>query len=125
MTDGGNIHAGTVRVWLCLLSGSKTVEKGKGNWSHHFWIGSLVIVWSSIALFSLLSNSDKSGRVEMETLSWLLLMFYQVILGGLDESLLPSDQTQKQFMEKLLLKCLEYVQSSKVRSQLQARCNPI
>ena len=31
MTDGGQIHAGTVRVWLCLLCGSKTIEKGKGN----------------------------------------------------------------------------------------------
>ena len=31
MTDGGQIHAGTVRVWLSLFSGSKTVEKGKGN----------------------------------------------------------------------------------------------
>ena len=67
-----------------------------------------------IALFSLLSNSDKSGRVEMDTLSWLLSMSYQVVLGGLGESLLPSDQTQKQYMEKVLLQCLEYVQSSKV-----------
>lgn len=67
-----------------------------------------------IALFSLLSNSDKSGRVEMDTLSWLLSMCYQVVLGGLGESLLPGDQTQKQFMEKMLLQCLEYVQSSKV-----------
>ena len=34
MTDGGQVHAGTVRVWLCLLCGSKTVEKGKGNSPH-------------------------------------------------------------------------------------------
>lgn len=67
-----------------------------------------------IGLFSLLSNSDKSGRVEMETLSWLLSMCYQVVLEGLGESLFPDDQTQKQYMEKMLLKCLEYVQSSKV-----------
>lgn len=97
MSDGGQIHAGTVRVWLCLFSGSKTVEKGK-------------------ALFSLLSSSDKSGRVEMDTLSWLLSMCYKVILSGLGESLFPGDQTQKQYMEKLLLKCLEYVQSSKEAS---------
>lgn len=77
----------------------------------------MISVRLSTALFSLLSNSDKSGRVEMETLSWLLSMFYQVVLEGLGESLLPADQTQKQYMEKLLLKCLEYVQSSKVRSQ--------
>jgi len=103
---------------------AKQLRKAKViNSSYHFWIGSLINIWSSIALFSLLSNSDKSGRVEMETLSWLLSMFYQVILGGLDESLLPSDQAQKQYMEKLLLKCLEYVQSSKVRSQV--RSNPI
>jgi len=63
-----------------------------------------------------LSNSDKSGRVEMETLSWLLSMSYQVILEGLSEALLPSDQAQvqQQYMESLVLKCLEYVQSSKV-----------
>lgn len=67
-----------------------------------------------LALFSLLSNSDKSGRVEMDTLSWLLSMCYGVVLEGMSESLLPSDQTQKQYMEKLLLKCLEFVQSSKV-----------
>lgn len=97
MSDGGQIHAGTVRVWLCLFCGSKTVEKGK-------------------ALFSLLSNSDKSGRVEMDTLSWLLSMCYGVVLEGMSESLLPSDQTQKQYMEKLLLKCLEFVQSSKEAS---------
>ena len=68
------------------------------------------------ALFSVLSNSDKSGRVEMETLSWLLSMSYQVILEGLGEALLPSDQAQvqQQYMESLVLKCLEYVQSSKV-----------
>ena len=53
----------------------------------------------------------------MDTLSWLLSMCYEVVFGGLGESLLPSDQTQKQYMEKLLLKCLEYVQSSKVGSQ--------
>jgi len=63
-----------------------------------------------------LSNSDKSGRVEMETLSWLLSMSYQVILEGLGEALLPSDQAQvqQQYMESLVLKCLEYVQASKV-----------
>ena len=64
----------------------------------------------------MLSNSDKSGRVEMETLSWLLSMSYQVILEGLGEALLPSDQAQvqQQYMESLVLKCLEYVQASKV-----------
>lgn len=113
MNDGGQIHAGTVRVWLCLFSGSKTVEKGKGN--DHYLLESVIkYLITNIALFGLLSNSAKSGRVEMDTLSWLLSMSYQVILGGLGESLLPSDQTQKQYMEKLLLKCLEYVQSSKV-----------
>ena len=53
MSDGGQIHAGTVRVWLCLFTGSKTVEKGKGN-NHLLSIGSMIngLIVNSIVQFT-------------------------------------------------------------------------
>ena len=52
MSDGGQIHAGTVRVWLCLFSGSKTLEKGKG--SYLLFVGTVVngLIINSVVQFT-------------------------------------------------------------------------